>query len=79
MYVCGVSQMNIEKVKNKIMLYKGKTKKFKFNGNRNKIEEFSGMIVDIYPSIFIVKVIDNSIVKSFSYSDVLIHKLVIKD
>lgn len=71
--------MTIEKVKNKINLYKGKTKNFKFNGTRNKIEEFSGMIVDTYPSIFIVKVIDNNIVKSFSYSDVLIHKLVIKN
>ena len=71
--------MTIEKVKSKIKLYKGKTKSFKFNGTRNKIEEFSGTIVDIYPSIFIVKVIDNNLVKSFSYSDVLIHKLVIKD
>ena len=71
--------MTIEKVKNEIMLCKGKIKSFKFCGTRNKIEEFSGTIVDIYPSIFIVKVIDNNVVKSFSYSDVLIHKLVIKD
>ena len=71
--------MNIEKVKSKINLYKGKIKNFKFNGTRNKIEEFSGTIVSTYPSIFIVKVMDNNMVKSFSYSDVLIHKLVIKD
>jgi uncharacterized protein Veg len=69
----------IDKVKNKINLYKGKTFKFKFNGARNKIEEFDGTIIDTYPSIFIVKVIDNNSIKSFSYSDVLIHKLVIKD
>ena len=71
--------MNIEKVKDRINLYKGKVIKFKFNGTRNKIEEFSGTIVDTFPSIFIVKVIDNNIVKSFSYSDVLIHKLIIKE
>jgi len=71
--------MNIEKVKSKINLYKGKIKNFKFNGTRNKVEEFSGTIVSTYPSIFIVKVMDNNMVKSFSYSDVLIHKLVIKD
>lgn len=71
--------MNIDSVRDKIILYKGKSKKFKFNGTRNKIEEFSGTIVDTYPSIFIVRVIDNNIIKSFSYSDVLIHKLIIKD
>jgi len=71
--------MNIEKVKDRINLYKGKVINFKFNGTRNKIEEFSGMIVDTYPSIFIVKAVDNDAIKSFSYSDVLIHKLIIKD
>lgn len=70
--------MNIEKVRDRINLYKGKTISFRFNGNRNQIEEFSGTITDTYPSIFIVKVVDNGIVKSFSYNDVLIHKLVIK-
>ena len=71
--------MNIEIVKNKVDFYKGKTIKFKFNGTRNKVEEFSGIIIDTYPSIFIVKVIDNNVIKSFSYSDVLIHKLIIKN
>ena len=71
--------MNIEKVKDKINLYKGKTINFKFNGARNKIEEFSGIIVDTYSSVFTVKTIDTESIKSFSYSDVLIHKLVIKE
>ena len=70
--------MNIEMVKSKINLSKGKSFNFKFNGSRNKIEEFHGVIVETYPSIFMVRVIDNDILKSFSYSDVLIHKLVIK-
>ena len=69
----------INKVKDKIDLYKGKTINFKYNGTRNKIEEFKGTIINTYPSIFIVKVFDNNSIKSFSYSDVLIHKLVIKD
>ena len=71
--------MNIEKVKDRINLYKGKTINFRFNGTRNKIEEFSGIIVDTYPSIFLVRIDDNNIVKSFSYSDVLIRKLIIKE
>ena len=71
--------MNIEKVKNVILLSKGKIFNFRFNGTRNKIEEFRGMIIDTFPSIFIVKVVNNDILKSFSYSDVLIHRLIIKE
>ena len=71
--------MNIEKVKDKIGLYKGKVVSFKFNGARNKIEEFTGIITNTYTSIFIVKNIDNEELKSFSYSDVLIRKLIIKE
>ena len=70
--------MNIEKIKNKIDLYRGKELYFRFNGSRNQIEEFNGVVVDTYPSIFIVKIKDNNSIKSFSYSDVLIRKLVIK-
>ena len=69
----------INKVKDRINLYMGKTINFKYNGTRNKIEEFKGTIISTYPSIFIVKVNGNNSVKSFSYTDVLIHKLVIKD
>jgi len=69
--------MNIEKVRNKINSYKGQTLQFRFNGSRNQIEEFSATIIDTYPSIFTVKLEENSIVKSFSYSDVLIRKLVV--
>ena len=70
--------MNIEKIKSRIDFYKGKKLNFRFNGARNQIEEFNGIITNMYPSIFIVKLIDNNSIKSFSYSDVLIHKLVIK-
>ena len=71
--------MNIETIKNKINFYKGKAVNFRFNGSRNKIEEFSGIIKEVYPSIFIVEKDDDEVIRAFSYSDVLIHKLVIKD
>ena len=70
--------MNIEKIKDKVDLYVGKKMNFKFNGARNQTEEFIGIIEGTYPSVFIVRVIDDNRIKSFSYSDVLIHKLVIK-
>ena len=69
--------MNIEKIRTKIDSYKGQMLKFRFNGSRNQIEEFSAVIIDTYPSIFIVKVMDSDFVKSFSYSDILIKKLVL--
>ena len=69
--------MNIKKIRMQLEQNKGKTLHFRFNGSRNQIEEFSATIIDTYPSVFIVKVIDSSLVKSFSYSDVLIRKLVV--
>ena len=71
--------MNIEKIKDKVDLCVGKELNFRFNGARNQIEEFIGVIENTYPSVFIVRVINDNRIKSFSYSDVLIHKLVIKD
>ena len=71
--------MNIDKVKDRIDLCKGKIVNFRFNGTRNKIEEFTGDITHTYPSIFIVRNISNKELKSFSYSDVLIRKLIIKE
>ena len=69
--------MNIDKIKNKIDSYKGHVISFRFNGSRNQIEEFSATIVDTYPAIFTVRVVDSNFVKSFSYSDILIKKLVL--
>ena len=46
---------------------------FRYNGSRNQIEEFSGKITACYKFVFIIDTGD--IVKSFSYSDVLIGAL----
>ena len=69
--------MNIEKVKNKVATYKGQTLKFRFNGSRNQIEEFQGVIVGTYDSIFTIMTSESRHLKSFSYSDILIKKLVV--
>lgn len=68
--------MTLEKVRTLICSNKGKRLDFRYNGVRNQVDEFSGVIVSIYPSIFVVKT--NSIIKSFSYTDVLIGSLEIK-
>ena len=68
--------MNIEKIKNKLELNKGKKIKFRFNGSRNQIEKFRGIIENTYSYIFTVKLVDNkNQIRSFSYSDILIDSL----
>ncbi|MEG0994349.1 MAG: Veg family protein [Bacilli bacterium] len=67
----------IEKIKVKINDNKGKIIKFRYNGSRNQIEEFDGVITNTYNSIFTIKLEDKDITKSFTYSDVLIDNLTI--
>ena len=67
----------INTIKKKMVLYKDKKLRFKYNGSRNQIDEFVGYIECLYPNIFTIRLIDGRI-KSFSYNDVLIHKLVFK-
>lgn len=69
--------MNIENVKNKMEEYKGQTLNFRFNGSRNQVEEFSGIIEGTYDYIFTIRIEDNNFLKSFSYSDILMKKLVV--
>lgn len=68
--------MNIEKIKSKLYAEKGKICKFKYNGSRNQIEEFSGFINELYDYVFTIKLYNsNNKLKSFSYSDVLTNTL----
>ena len=67
----------MNKIKNKVKENVGIKHKFIFNGSRNQIEEFVGYIDSLYSNVFTIKTDDSSI-KSFSYNDVLIHKLVFK-
>lgn len=70
----------IDKIKTKIISNKGKTYAFKFNGARNQIEEFVGVINETYNSIFTIKVLGKyPRLKSYSYNDVLIKNLEMKE
>jgi uncharacterized protein Veg len=62
----------IEKIKEDIKDHIGEEVRIKFNGGRNRIEEYSAVITQMYNFIFLVKLQnDASEVKSFSYSDIL--------
>ncbi len=62
--------MTIDKIKNIIVDNIGNKVKIIHNGSRNKVEEYSGVIVETYNYIFIVK-LDTKETMSFSYTDVL--------
>jgi len=68
--------MNTTKVKEMIKDLIGKEVSLKVNVGRNKFEYYVGTIENIYPAIFTVKV--DSLVKSFTYSDVLTKSVKIK-
>lgn len=63
----------IEMIKNRIVSLKGKKICFRYNGSRNQVDEFSGVISDCFKFVFTIDV--GGITRSFSYSDVLIGSL----
>ena len=67
----------INKIKEDIESKKGKKFHFRINGSRNQIEEFDGIISDTYNFVFTIKTVSNEL-KSFTYSDILINNLEIK-
>ena len=69
----------ISKIKNQLQEQIGITHHFRFNGARNQIEEFDGYIENTYNFIFTIKPINDTRIKSFTYSDVLIENLEIID
>lgn len=70
--------MIINKIKNKVIENVGIRHKFKFNGSRNQIEEFEGIINNTYNAVFTI-LVDEFSIKSFSYSDILTKNLEILD
>jgi len=62
--------VTIEKIKKRIDNNLGQFVKIIYNGSRNRIEEYNGVIVETYNYIFIVKLLNEEVV-SFSYVDVL--------
>ena len=60
----------IDKVRNDMLALRDKKIKFRYNGSRNQVEEFEGIITNCYNFIFVIQI--NNMRRSFSYSDVLI-------
>lgn len=63
--------MNKSIVKDNIETYKGKIIHFKYNGARNQIEEFDGIIENTYNAVFTIRINKSENIKSFSYNDII--------
>ena len=63
----------IGKVRDEIIDLRDKKIMFRYNGSRNQIEEFEGIITNSYNYVFVIET--GNIKKSFSYADVLIGNL----
>ena len=69
--------MILERIRNSLANKKDMSLHFVYNGSRNQVEEFDGVIEEVYKYVFTIKQDDSEIIKSFSYSDVLIGALII--
>ena len=67
--------MNVDKVREEVELKTGEVLHFKFNGSRNQIQEFDGKIIETYSAIFVVKLVNDNNIKSFSYNDLITSSL----
>ncbi len=65
--------LNLDSIKSSILLVKGKNVDITINKGRKKINSYSGVVENLYPSVFTVKILCNNQLKSVtcSYSDVL--------
>ena len=61
--------MTIDTIRKEIFRNIGNDIKVVYNEGRNKISQYDGEIIEVYPNVFIVKV--HNYKKSFSYYDVL--------
>ena len=66
--------LTLDQIKEEVKSNVGRKAKVVFNGTRNRVEKYDAVIVETYPFVFVMELIDdNQSVekKSFSYSDVL--------
>lgn len=68
--------IGLDEVKQKIVSLKGRNVEMNINRGRKKIDTLSGVIKDVYPSVFTV-ISDNMPIQTFSYFDVLCGNVVI--
>ncbi len=68
-------------VKDRINAIKGKDVDITINRGRKKLDRYMGVIDNVYPSVFTVKILDSMLIKSVtcSYCDVLCGDVLIEE
>lgn len=74
-----VSKLTMNDIKGEIMLLVGQDISMEVNKGRKKIENYNGVITNIYPSVFTVDVYNANVASlTYSYSEVLCGNVKIK-
>lgn len=74
------NNLSLEDVKRKLNEIKGKQVMLEVNKGRKKFEYYSGIVENLYPSVFTVNISsDNKGIQSFSYSEVLCGNVIISE
>ena len=63
--------ISLEEVKKQILSLKGMDVEININRGRKKIDNLSGFVKDVYPSVFTISSKDQQNIQTFSYYDVL--------
>lgn len=72
MLVIPAKQMyNLKTIKDALKPHLNKTVKIKCNLGRNKSETYEAQIIKLYNCVFLIKLTENNIIKSFSYADII--------
>ena len=63
--------ISLDEVKKQILSLKGREVEVNINRGRKKIDNLSGFVKDVYPSVFTIASKDQQNIQTFSYYDVL--------
>ena len=68
--------MNITTIRNYLLSILNQEHSFQYFGSRGQTEGFDGKVIKVFSRTFLVET-KSGILKSFSYSDVILHILII--
>lgn len=63
--------MTVTEIKKNLNEHLGEEVHIKYHLGRNKIEEYEVRIKELYNHIFLVELLENQEIKSFSYNDII--------
>ena len=77
--ILGKCVYNNNSIRKSLNSYLGKTVLIKYNLGRNKYEIYKATIKSLYNQVFLVEILENGLIKSFSYADIITKTIKIYD